>query len=108
MKKAVAIFDSPLTLTLMTFVKETGLKFNALTKKTLYMDLNKNRLLLHTSFMFLPVSLDMSYCVKYNKINRLHKKFCCLIHNDKKFSFEELLEIDNSVSIHDRNLATCH
>ena len=38
-----------------------------------------------------------------NKINRLHE--CLrLIYNYKKPSFEELLEIDSSVSVHDRNL----
>ena len=38
-----------------------------------------------------------------NKINKLHE--CLrLIYNDKKSSFEELLEVDSSVSVHDRNL----
>ena len=41
-----------------------------------------------------------------NKINRLHERCLCLIYNDKKYAFEELLEIDSSVSIHDRNLRT--
>ena len=38
------------------------------------------------------------------KINRLHK--CCLgiIYSDKTSSFETLLEKNDSVSIHDRNL----
>ena len=42
-------------------------------------------------------------CTKNNKINRLHERYLSLIYN-KKSSFEELLEIDSSVSIHDRNL----
>ena len=92
----------------MIFVKETGLKFNALAKTTLHIDLNKSRLLLHTFCMVLPVRLDISYCAKNNKINRLHKKCRCLIHNNKKYSFEELLEIDSSISIHNSNLATCY
>ena len=41
---------------------------------------------------------------KNNKINKLHERCLCLIYNDKKSSFEQLLEIDSSVSIHDRNL----
>ena len=41
---------------------------------------------------------------KNNKINRLHERCLRLINNDKKSSFEELLEIDSSVSVHDRNL----
>ena len=39
-----------------------------------------------------------------NKINRLHERCLRLIYNDKHSSFEELLEKDNSVSIHYKNL----
>ena len=39
-----------------------------------------------------------------NKINRLHEKCLRLIYNDKRSSFEDLLEIDNSVSIHHKHL----
>ena len=50
---------------------------------------------------------------KNNKINRLHERCLRLTYNDKKSSFEELLEI---VSSHSRNLGalateiykTCH
>ena len=41
---------------------------------------------------------------KNSKLNRLHERCLCLIYNGKKSSFEQLLEIDSSVSIHDRNL----
>ena len=39
-----------------------------------------------------------------NKINRLHERCLRLIYNDKKSSFEDLLEKDVSVSIHHRTL----
>ena len=39
-----------------------------------------------------------------NKINRLHKPCLKLIHNDKQLIFEEILEKDDSVSKHIRNL----
>ena len=41
-----------------------------------------------------------------NKINRLHERCIRLIYNDKQLTFEELLEKDDSVSIHIRNLQT--
>ena len=41
---------------------------------------------------------------KNNKIHKLHERYLRLIYNDKKSSFEQLLEIDSSVSVHDRNL----
>ena len=39
-----------------------------------------------------------------NKIKRLHERCLRLIYNDKRSSFEDLLEKDNSVSIHHKNL----
>ena len=39
-----------------------------------------------------------------NKINRLHERALRLVYTDEKLSFHQLLEMDNSVSIHHRNL----
>ena len=39
-----------------------------------------------------------------NKINRLHERCLRIIYNDKTSTFKELLEKDNSVSIHYRNI----
>ena len=72
------------------------------------MDLNKNIFLLNAFFMS-----QFSYCqlvwlchnrTKNNQINRLHRRCLRLIYNDKKYSFEQLLEIDSSVSVHYKNL----
>ena len=41
-----------------------------------------------------------------NKINRLHERCLRVIYNDKTSSFEQLLENDNSVYIHHRNIQT--
>ena len=38
------------------------------------------------------------------KINRLHERCLRIIYGDKQSSFEELLEKEHSVSIHDRNI----
>ena len=43
-------------------------------------------------------------CTKNNKINRIHEGCLRLIYNDKKSSFENLLDKDKSVSIHHKNL----
>ena len=39
-----------------------------------------------------------------NKINRLHERCLRIICNDKRSSFNALLEKDGSVSIHERNI----
>ena len=39
-----------------------------------------------------------------HKINKLHERALRLVYNDEGMTFEELLEKDNSMTIHDRNL----
>ena len=39
-----------------------------------------------------------------NKINRLHERCLRIIYNDRSSNFEELLNKDNSVSIHYNNV----
>ena len=39
-----------------------------------------------------------------HKINRLHERCICVIYNDSRWSYDELLNLDNSVSIHHWNL----
>ena len=39
-----------------------------------------------------------------NKIKHLHERCLRLIYSDKKSSYENLLEKDNSVSIHHKNI----
>ena len=51
------------------------------------------------SWMFHSRCLD-------NKINRLHERYFKMIYNDKISNFEELLNKDNSVSIHYNNIHT--
>ena len=60
-------------------------------------------------------SLQFSYCPLVgcaiviqinNKINRRHERCLRIVYNDKQSSFNELLEIDGSVSIHMRNIQT--
>ena len=39
-----------------------------------------------------------------NKIKHLHERYLRLIYSDKKSSYENLLEKDNSVSVHHKNI----
>ena len=105
-----ARFNSKLTFDahINDICKKAGFNLNALARITTYMDLNKKRLLLNAFFMS-----QFHYCQlvwmchhrsKNNKINGLHERCLRLIYNDKKSSFEQLLEIDSSFSVQDRNL----
>ena len=50
--------------------------------------------------------MDVSQSQLKHKINRLHEPGLRVIYNNKTLSFEQLLENDNSVSIHHRNIQT--
>ena len=85
-------------------------KLQALARVAPYMDLSKRKYLMNAFF-----NSQFSYCplvwmcygrALNNKINRLHERCLRLIYNDKQLTFEELLEKDDSVSIHIRNLQT--
>ena len=39
-----------------------------------------------------------------NKINKLHERCLRIVYSDNTSSFEELLEIDNSLSVHHQNI----
>ena len=84
--------------------KKVSLKLNAISRITPYMDFNKKRLAVNaffsSQFNYCPL-MWMCYNRTYNnKINRLHERCLRMINNDKRSSFEDLLEKDNSVSIH--------
>ena len=39
-----------------------------------------------------------------NRINNLHERALKIVYKDSELSFEELLKLDNSCTIHQRNL----
>ena len=88
--------------------KKVSLKLNAISRITPHMNFSKKRLAVNVFF-----SSQFNYCLLIwmchnrtynNKINRLHERCLRMIYKDKRSSFEDLLEKDNSVSIHQKNL----
>ena len=91
-----------------TICRKANRKLNALTTVTSYIDLQKRRILINAFF-----NSQFNYCrviwmfhsrALNNKINRLHERWLRTLYNDKTSTFNELLEKDNSVSIHYRNI----
>ena len=72
------------------------------------MDFNKKKLAVNAFFIaqfsYCPLILMCHNRTYKNKIKRLHERCLRLTYNDKRSSFEDLLEKENSVSIHHKNL----
>ena len=88
--------------------KKTRRKVCALARVTSSMSLSKKRTVINAFF-----NSQFNYCLliwmchsseNSNKINRLHERCLRIISNDKRSSFNALLEKDDSVSIHERNI----
>ena len=88
--------------------KKASQKINALARLASYMNFEQRKLILN-SF----ITSHFSYCSLVwmfhsrrlnNKINALHERALRIIYQDYKSSFSELLNKDNSRTVHQRNL----
>ena len=88
--------------------KKANLKLHALARISHLMDKEKLRLLMkafiESQFQYCPLIWMFHSRSLNNKINRLHERALRLVYKDYNANFEELLEIDNSFTIHHRNL----
>ena len=79
-----------------------------LARVTSSMSLSKKRTLMNSfyneQFIYCPLIWMCHSRENNDKVNRLHEKCLRIIYNDKRSSFNALLEKDVSVSIHERNI----
>ena len=88
--------------------KKASRKLNALARISSYMDIQKQRAgmksFITSQFSSCPL-LWMFHSRKLNnEINTIHERTLRIAYCDKHSAFQQLLEKDNSVSIHHRNL----
>ena len=83
-------------------------KLKALARTAPFMNIKKKKVLMKAFFM-----AQFSYCGLIlmfhsrklnNKINKLHERCLRIVYNDNTLSFQELLETDNFVLVHHRNI----
>ena len=83
---------------------------HALARITPYMSIKKKRMLMNaffkSQFSYCPLVWMFHIRTLNNRINKLHERCLRIIYNNKVSSFEDLLELDRSVSVHTRNLQT--
>ena len=106
-KKLLGVtFDNKLKFVkdIITICQRANIKLNALAGLTPYMKMGKRRILMNvffdSQFHYCPVIWICHSRALNNKINRLHEQCLRIIYNDKTSTFKELLENDNSISIH--------
>ena len=103
-------FDNRLSFNhhISNICKTTGNKLHALARVSNYMDQDKKRILFNSYFLS-----QFNYCpliwMNHNKsinnrINSLHERALRLIYCDHSSNFQELLQRDNSVTIHQKNI----
>ena len=91
-----------------TLLRKGNQKLHALMRVAKYTDEEKLRILMKTfiesQFKYCPL-LWMFHSKKLSKrIDKLHERALRVVYKDKKLTFEELLEKDNSYNTHHRNL----
>ena len=88
--------------------KKASRKIHALARVRPYMNIAKKRILMNaffkSQFSYCPLVWMCHSRANNSKINWLYERCLTIIYSDKQSSFEELLEKDGSVSIHQRNL----
>ena len=90
--------------------KKAQRKLTVLTRIRRYLDFNKVQLLFKTffdsQFKYCPLTWMFYSRTTNNKINKLHERALRLVYGDYLSSFEDLLEKDNSFTVHHYNIQT--
>ena len=104
------LIDSNLTFVshINNLCKKASQKLNALARISSYMNIRKKKVLMKSfitsQFGYCPLIWMFHSRALNNKINSIHERALRITYNDKNSTFQQLLEMDNSVSIHQRNL----
>ena len=88
--------------------KKVSAKLHALARISSLMNPQKLRMLLkafiESQFSYCPLVWMFHSRKLNNRINKLHERALRLVYKDSTLSFEELLQLDSSFTIHHRNL----
>ena len=85
-------------------------KLHALSRVSQYMTLKQRKVIMQSfissQFGYCPLVWMLHSRKLNNRINRLHERALRLVYQDKNYTFEELLEKDESFTVHERNIQT--
>ena len=88
--------------------KKGNQKLHALARISKFLCLVKRKLIMRTfivsRFNYCPLVWMFHNRTLNNKINKLHERALRIVYRNNELSFQELLDKDNSVTVHQRNL----
>ena len=88
--------------------KKASQKLHALARVVNFMDLAKRKSLMKafitSQFNYCPLIWVFHSRQLNNRINKIQERASRLVYKDNKLTFDDLLKLDNSVTIHQRNL----
>ena len=88
--------------------KKVSTKLHALARISNFMNPQKPRMLMkafiESQFSYCPLIWMFHSRLLNNRINKLHERALRLVYKDTTLTFEQLLEKDNSFTIHHRNI----
>ena len=89
-------------------IKKGNQKLYALARISKYLSKDKLKIIMRTfiqsQFNYCPLVWMFHSRTLNNKINKLHERALRLVYKNEDSTFDELLELDNSVTIHQKNL----
>ena len=100
--------DLKFNLHISNICSKAGRKLTALGRISKLIPFDKRKVLfkafIESQFAYCPLTWMFHDRRLHNKINRLHERALRIVYKDDLSTFEALLKIDNSVSIHHRNI----
>ena len=89
-------------------IKKGNQKLYALARISKYLNNSKLKIIMKTfvqsQFNYCPLLWMSHNRILNNKINKLHERALRIVYKNDTFTFQELLDMDNSVTVHQRNL----
>ena len=88
--------------------KKGNQKLHALARISKYLSTEKLKIFMKTfiqsQFNYCPLTWMFHNRTLNNKINKLHERALKIVYKNDKLTFQELLDMDDSITIHQRNL----
>ena len=102
------IVSSRLMCTLVIYVTKQVKKLHAITRISHFMDIKQRQIIMkafiYSQFGYCSLVWMFHSRKMNNHINKIHETSLRIVFNDYRSTFRELLDKDNSVTIHERNI----